>query len=184
MPSFMLFRAPPWGDPNAHALELWNAEGADELDVGTQWNVEARAGIGREIIDADRRVRAEAHEGGDALCLSTETDPGVDYEVLTNSVRVDVDDPGLDLARERTLLLETLDALDRIASRCGLLVWSEQLGRVFDSRRDVALLEQQLAATRLAAGAGRRPMLRYAVVLFAVAAAIAVVIAMLAGARG
>jgi len=183
MPKFMLFRAPPWGDPDAHALELWNAEDADEPGVDTQWDTEARAGIAREIIDADRRVRAEAHAGGDALCLSTETDPGVDYEVLTNSVRVEVDDPGLDLALERTLLLETLDALDRIASRCALLVWSEQLDRVFDPRRDVAVLKQQLAAARNAAGSGR-PALRYAVVLFAVAAVIAVALAVLAGARG
>ncbi len=183
MPVFMLFRAPPWGDPDAHALALWNADDADELDVTTQWNAEARAGIAREIINGDRRVKAEVHEGGDALCLSTETDPGVDYEVLAQSVHVEVDDPGLDLARERTLLLETLDALDRIASRCSLLVWSEQLGRVFDPRSDVALLEQHLATARVAAKSGR-PVLRYAVALLAVAAVVAVVMAMVVGQRG
>ncbi|MEO6064606.1 MAG: hypothetical protein ABIP49_02335 [Lysobacterales bacterium] len=183
MPVFMLFRAPQWGDANAHARKLWDAADDDEPDVGTRWDAEARAGIARQIIDADRRVRADVQEGGDALCVSTETEPGVDYEVLTNSVHVEVDEPGLDLGRERTLLLETLDALDRIASRCGLLVWSEQLGRVIDPRRDVDVLEQHLAATRLAA-LPPRPVLRYAVVLFAVAAAVAVALAVIEGARG
>lgn len=182
MPMFMLFVAPAGSDPSAHARALWGADDVDEVEGVSHWDAATRAGLARDIADADRRLAAGVHEDEDALYLSTETDPGVDYEVRATSVLVEVDDFGEDDAATDRLVAATLEVLDRIAYRHGLTVWSDELGRVIDPRRDGAALAAHLAARRHAAGAGRRNQ-RWAFVLFVVAAVVAAAIAVVVGTR-
>lgn len=151
MPAFMLFREPRTGASAEYARALWLHDGEEALEGLATWTLDEQRELARTLRELDPRLAGEGHEDDAQECitLSTETDPGLDYEVMRHAILVDVDTMGPDAAGDTQLLADTLDTLDRIAHRTGLLVWAVELGRIVDPRRDAeAIRSLAVAATR------------------------------------
>src|SRR5688500_8149940 len=158
MPTFMLFRAPRHGDLEAYARELWHADDVDAVEGLLPWSAAERRALARTILELDPRLddgglEDDEHE---AITLSTESYPGVDYDVLAHAILVDVDAIGRDPKAEDALLAYTFEPLDRLAHRTGLLVWSHELERLIDPIRDRAAIVRLVVERREAAAAARR----------------------------
>lgn len=178
MAVLMLFRAAPGADVDAVARGLWEADDIDAVDGATPWGETAQREVAEALRTADRRLHDVPHDGEDGvLTLSTETDPGVDYEVLPHSVLVHVDTWGNAGERDR-LFTDTLDALDRSAHRLDAAIWSAELDRVVDPRRDREALLQAYAAACEPADAPRSNRSTYLAMAAFVVLALLVVLAL------
>lgn len=151
MPAFMLFREPRSGASVEYARALWLLDDDEVLEGLATWMLDEQRELARTLRELDPRLVGDGHEDDEQECitLSTETDPGVDYEVMPQSILVDVD------GQEAQILSQTLDALDRIAHRTGLLVWSVELGRIVDPQRDAEAISSLALAPPRPSGHGR-----------------------------
>ena len=170
MPAFMLFREPRTGASVEYARALWLHDGEEALEGLVTWTLDEQRELARTLRELDPRLAGEGHEDDAQECitLSTETDPGLDYEVMRHAILVDVDAMGADAAGD-TQLLAQLDALDRIAHRTGLLVWAVELGRIVDPKRDAEAIRSLAVA---AAAPTSNPQLARQVTMIAIVLAI------------
>ena len=154
----MLFRAPRHGDLESYARELWDADDVEDVEGLLPWSAEERRELARAILELDHRLDGEGFEDeeDESITLSTESYPGVDYDVTARSILVDVDAIGRDPKAEDALLAYTFEPLDRLAHRTGLLVWSHELQRLIDPMRDRGEIVALVVAGREAAAAARR----------------------------
>lgn len=177
--SLMLFRAPESSDAATVAAGIWDADAVDEVSGVRLWTHAEQVELARQLRDADRRLRKEPHEGEDCtLYLSTETDPGIDYEVRPHSVLIDFDIYGVAREAARALLVPTLQVLDRMTFGTGLHLWSPQLRRLVDARRDETELTtryQRACAEKTSAGMHRGRLLPIVVIVGMAIAALVIV---------
>lgn len=165
----MLFRNPRSGASEEYARALWLLD----LDEGPEglvtWTLDEQRELAQTLRELDQRL-VDCHEDDQHECitLSTDTHPGVDYEVMSSSILVEVDAMGVDSAHEAQLLAQTLDVLDRIAHRTGLLVWSVELGRIVDPKRDA----EAIRSLAVAAAPNSSPRQTRMVIMFAIVLAI------------